>query len=83
MARGGQPVVNGGPDLASLHRRFPGSCVTGDEQQDSLVRSKRSLQPKIDGVPSLVEAQTVEIEDPVGFDGSGSQLLVPAGIKRV
>ena len=82
VARGSQPVVDGGADLASLHGRFPGSCVTGDEKQDSVPRGDCPVQPDIDRIPGLVEVQPVKIQNPVGLDGSGFQLLVPARIQR-
>ena len=41
VPRSGEPVVDRSPDLAALDRRFAGSMVARDEQQDALITVNR------------------------------------------
>ena len=36
MARGGEPIVNCGPDCASLDRRLARTVMAGDQQQEAV-----------------------------------------------
>ncbi len=82
VARGVQPVVNRGPDFPPLHRRSAGAGVARDQQQHSVPRGYRTLQAEVGRAPRPLEAQSVEVEHPVGLDGARPQAAVPVRIER-
>jgi hypothetical protein len=55
MARGGKPVVDGGADLASLHRGVAGAVMPGDEQDNPVTARNCLIETAIDGGPGAVE----------------------------
>ena len=81
MARRGQPIMNGGADLAALDRRLARSRMAGHEQQDALTRSDCPLQRLIDGLPRAVEAVAMEIERSVGLDRAGPETPIPTAVE--
>ena len=56
--------------------RMPGS------QQNPFATVNCALERAIDGNPRPVEAMAVQVENPVGFDLSGSKPAIPAAIER-
>jgi len=81
MARGGQPVVNGGADLAPFDGRLAGSMMPGDQQQDAITARDRLFQTEVDRRPGAVQVQSVKVEHTVGISPPGGQLPVPAAIE--
>ena len=68
MTRNGQPVVHRGPDPAPLQWRIALALMAGNQQQNPVTRGYGAFQRVIDRGPGAIEAVTMEIEDPVGFD---------------
>jgi hypothetical protein len=82
VARGRQPIVNRGPDLASLHRRIARSRMAGDEEKHPLACGDRPLQARVDCVPRLVQVEAVKVERPIGLDRPRTEASVPRRIER-
>jgi hypothetical protein len=81
VARRREPVVNGGPDAASLDGRSPVAMVPRDQQQHSIAPCDCFFERSVDRPPGAVEGHPVKVEDPVGLDGATTQPLVPSGIE--
>jgi hypothetical protein len=81
MARGGQPVVNGGSNAPALNRRLARTMMAGNQQNEPVATRDCLLDPPVDGSPGSIEIHSVKIEHPVGLDGSVAQSFVPASIK--
>lgn len=60
--------MNGSADPASLDRRFPGSVMACDQQDDVLPRVRYPLQRKVDRLPRAIEAESVQVDDSVRLD---------------
>ena len=82
MAGRRKPVVNGRPDTPPFQRWFALALVTGDEEQDTVASDDRALQRAVDRLPGPIEIVSVEVDDPVGLDGSGTQAAIPTAVKR-
>lgn len=81
VPRSGEPVVNRGPNLAALDRRFAGPMVAGDEQENPLITANRKRQSTVDRVPRAVEIHSVEIKYPVRLDIARSEPPVPSPVE--
>ena len=55
MARGGEPVVDGGADRAALDRRFAGAVVAGDQEKHTVAAADRLIERAVDRRPCRVE----------------------------
>lgn len=82
VARGCQPIVNSGADLASLDRRVARPRMSGDEEKDPVASGDCPLKTSVDGFPRLVEVEAVQVERPVGRDRARTKAAVPCGIER-
>ena len=78
MARRGEPVVDGGPDLATPDRRIARAVMPGDQQDHAVAARDRLLQTAIDCLPGSVERHPMEIERAVGIDIARAKPSVPA-----
>lgn len=82
MARGREPVVNRGADLAALDRWLAGAVVAGNQQHQPVARGNGSLKAGVDCAPGGVEVHAVKVEHAVGPDLALAQPLVPAAVER-
>ena len=64
----GEPVVYRGPDPPALDRWGPRPFMAGDQQQYPVTGVDRAFQGQVDGAPSPVETEAMEIEDAVGLN---------------
>src|SRR6185369_16111623 len=81
VARGGEPVVDGGANAAPCDRRIAGPVVPGDQQQDAVAGRDRALERPVDRPPCGVERQAVQVEQPVRLDRPAAQTLIPAAVE--
>jgi hypothetical protein len=77
MARGSEPVVNGGTDLSALQRRLARSVVPGDQKHDAFAMYDRAPKTVIDRPPRLVEVLSVQVDHPIGIVPAAFQPPVP------
>lgn len=82
MPGGGEPVVDCCADFPALDGRVAGPGVACNQEHDALFPADRALQAVVDCAPRLVEVAPVEVEDPVGLNGTGTEPLVPASVER-
>ena len=82
MARMRKPVVDRGTNLAALDRWFAGAMMASDQKEDPVTSRNPLLESAVDRVPRLVDIQTVQVKDTVGFDATARQLPVPAPVQR-
>jgi hypothetical protein len=82
MARMGQPIMHGGADPSSRHRRLAAPFVTGNEQKHAVAGGNRLLQREIDRGPCTIEVVAMEIEHSIGLDAPAAKAPVPAPVKR-
>ena len=82
VAGGGEPVANGGPNGAALHRpvlalRRP----AGDQEQQSRAGRDRLVEPAVEQIISGGEIVAVEIDGEIRLDEPLRQAAVPAGVE--
>ena len=65
-----QPVVNGSANLAALDGRRAWPHMARDEEKHTLPRRDCSVEPAVDRPPGLVRVEPMQVEDPVGLDGT-------------
>ena len=82
MARGRKPVMNCCSDFAAMDGRLAGAVVAGNEQHDPVAACDGLLQGAVDRVPGLIEIETVQVEDAIGFDIARPELAVPTAVQR-
>jgi hypothetical protein len=68
MARGGEPVVNGGANPATLDGWLAGAGMAGDQQHDALAAVDGLLQAPVNRGPGAVQRVTVKIDGAVRID---------------
>ena len=73
--------MNGSSNFAPLQRRIASALMPCNQKDNPLTACKRSLQSAIDGLPGLVEAVTVQIENSVRDEPPRAQLSVPAAVE--
>ena len=78
-----EPIVNCSADAAAFDRRFACTMVPGDQQNQAIPARDCLVDAAIDRGPSSVEIHAVQIDDTVGRNRAGAQLLVPAGVERL
>jgi hypothetical protein len=82
VARGSQPVVDRGANLAALDRRLARPMMAGDQEHDAVAAGNRLVEAAVDCMPGAVEVHSVEVEDSVDLDVASAQPLIPAAIER-
>src|SRR5688500_1488152 len=82
VARGREPLVDGGADLAAPDRRLARAVMSGDQKDDAVPSIDRLLERPVDGAPGAVETHSVKVDDAVRFDRATAQSSVPASIQR-
>jgi hypothetical protein len=83
VARGGEPIVNGGADFPAPDRRIAWAMMPGDQKDDALAPGDRLFQPAVDRAPGAIEREAVKIEHTIGLDGTGPKTPVPTRIQAV
>ena len=81
MARGGKPVVDGGANLAPLHRSFAKPVMSRDEQDDPITARNCLIETAVDREPGAVERQPMKVEHTIGLDRAVAQPFVPAPVE--
>ena len=81
VARGGEPVMDGGADSAPLDRRLAPALMAGNQQQDAVSGGDGLLERSVDRFPGAVEIVAVKVERAIGLDVAGAKTLVPTAIQ--
>jgi len=68
MARGGEPVVDGGADPSALNGRIARAMVARDQQDHAVPGTDGLLERPVDGTPRGIEVHAVEVDDAVRLD---------------
>jgi hypothetical protein len=66
MARGSEPIMDGGADAPALDRRLTRAVMTGDQENDAVAACNRLIEATVDRDPSRVEVHPMEIDHAVG-----------------
>lgn len=82
VARRRQPVMHCRTDLSPLNRRFAGTMVSGDQQDQAVARPNGVFEAPINCAPGPVKTHAVKVDGPVRLDRTAPQFLVPAPIQR-
>ncbi len=77
VARCREPVVNGRPDSAALHRRVTWPGMAGHQQKHPLAVNQRLFQRPVDRLPGAVKIMAMKIDHAVRLDSAGAQCPVP------
>lgn len=78
VAGGREPIVDGGANPPSLHRRVARPGMAGDQQKHPLGINERICKRAINRLPGALEVMAVQVDDPIGLDLAGAQPAVPA-----
>lgn len=70
------------PNFAAFQRWFPSALMPGDKEQHSVASRNRPFERAVDRQPGVIETMTVEVEDPVGLDPSGTEAPIPLPVER-
>lgn len=81
MARGGEPVMDSGPDATTSDRCFARPVVPGNQQQHTIAGRNRPLERLIDGRPGRSERHSVQIERAIRSNRSGLQPSIPGPVE--
>ena len=78
----GKPVVHCSAYPAAVKGRITFPFMTGDQQQNSFATGNCTLERTIDGDPGAIQRVTMQVENPVRLDLSGTKPPIPAAIER-
>lgn len=82
VARGFQPVVNRGPDPATLDWGIAASRMAGDEQDDPLAGCDRQLESDVNCTPRAIQGHPMKVDDAVRPDVARAKPPIPRRIER-
>jgi hypothetical protein len=65
VAGSSEPIMDRGPDLATLHGRLAYPMVASNEQHEPVAGVLRTLEREVDRLPCAVQAVPVKIDDAI------------------